>query len=64
MMRQHTWEQKHLRENDPEMSRDVMMCKRCGAWTEMVMPGVPNLNGAIPIERDCDLVIIRKVMLS
>lgn len=41
-----------------------MACKCCGIWTEEVLPGIPNVHGAVPVELDCDLVVIRKVMLT
>jgi hypothetical protein len=61
-MTEHVWEQGLLRK--PDEHRRIMICKRCGTWTEMVLPGIPNLNGAVEVERDCDLVVVRKVMLS
>ena len=61
-MHSHIWKQRWLKEPDPDLSRHVMHCARCGTWTEMTLPGVPNLNGAHIVERDCDVVIVRKIM--
>jgi len=61
---QHVWKKRWLKENDPEMSRHILICERCGTWVEESLPGIPNLNGAVEVERDCDLAVVRKIMLS
>ena len=63
-MTKHDWKRRWLKENDPEMSRNILYCDRCGTWVEEAMPGIPNLNGAVAVERDCDLAMVRKIMLS
>jgi len=65
-MRDHAWKKRkfHVEDNDYV---DMFECQRCGIMADIVAPGmidVPNLNGAIEIERDCDVEVVRRIMRS
>ena len=55
-IKKHTWQSRYNYEAMP-----IAVCERCGLTVDEILPGVPNMYGAVDVEPDCDESIVQQV---